>query len=138
MKSYGSNRLPVMFWICELHENAVKVFDEMSNRSAHNSVNFIQTITLKGSSFHCFVNVLKSLIDWEELQKEYQSISSSQYANLSNGYSCQVHKLWKVVPSIGSRRLGLYYVIFIIIQQVHSDFYQTWIFPSAQNGSEDF
>ncbi|KVI00546.1 Armadillo-like helical [Cynara cardunculus var. scolymus] len=43
-----------------------------------NSVNTIQTGTLKGSSLQCLVNVLKSLVDWEKLRRESKQNKDEQ------------------------------------------------------------
>ncbi|KAJ9558540.1 hypothetical protein OSB04_013154 [Centaurea solstitialis] len=43
-----------------------------------NSINPIQTGTLKGSSLQCLVNVLKSLVDWEKLRRESKQNKDKQ------------------------------------------------------------
>ncbi|KAI3739034.1 hypothetical protein L2E82_29391 [Cichorium intybus] len=43
-----------------------------------NSVNSIQNGTLKGSSLQCLVNVLKSLVDWENMRRESKQNKDKQ------------------------------------------------------------
>ncbi|KAL4561395.1 hypothetical protein LXL04_033561 [Taraxacum kok-saghyz] len=43
-----------------------------------NSVNSIQSGTLKGSSLQCLVNVLKSLVDWERIRRESKQNKDKQ------------------------------------------------------------
>ncbi|XP_068661146.1 brefeldin A-inhibited guanine nucleotide-exchange protein 5-like isoform X2 [Aristolochia californica] len=42
-----------------------------------NTVNSSQTISMKGSSLQCLVNVLKSLVDWEKSRKEPEKHNSN-------------------------------------------------------------